>query len=124
METKKKILLIEDEQDLLELYKISLENAGYHVHTSSNGFEGVQKAFQKNPDLILLDLMMQMGDGKDVLSTIRLHETGKDIPIIIISNLNPGTVDLSDRSEQVLDYWVKAELTPRSLVSRLKEYFA
>ncbi|MDF2378696.1 MAG: response regulator [Candidatus Gracilibacteria bacterium] len=121
---QKRILIIEDELDLLQLYKIALQNAGYRVHTSTNGFDGVQKAFEKNPDLILLDLMMQKGDGQDVLSTIRLHDIGKEIPIIIISNLNPGTIDLSKRDDQILDYWVKADLTPRSLVSRLKEYFA
>ena len=121
---KQKILLIEDDQDLMHLYRIGLENAGFAVLTSRNGLEGISMALEKKIDLILLDLMMPLADGKDVLSMLRLNEKISDVPIIIISNLNPGTVDLSEIDDQVIDYWLKSELTPKTLSSKLIDYFS
>ena len=68
--------------------------------------------------------MMPKSDGKDVLSILRLHEKASLIPVIIISNLNPGMVDLSGTDEQVMEYWVKAEVTPKMLCERLQRYFS
>ena len=124
MVQKKNILLIEDEQDLLTLYELALSKAGYKVYTSANGFEGISKAIEKNIDLILLDLMMPLGDGRDVLSTLRLNPKTKEVPVIIISNLNRDTIDLSQVDDQVIDYWVKADISPKILVERLNHYFS
>jgi two-component system alkaline phosphatase synthesis response regulator PhoP len=55
---RKKILLIDDEQDILEIISYNLEKEGYHVFTASNGNEGIEKAKEILPDLILLDVMM------------------------------------------------------------------
>jgi CheY-like chemotaxis protein len=68
--------------------------------------------------------MMPMADGRDVLSMLRLNEATKNVPVIIISNLNQGTVELNELENQVMDYWLKSELTPKELTSRLVQYFA
>lgn len=120
---KKPLLLIEDEEELSQLYRNALEKSGYIVFTSKDGLQGIDKAIGKDVELILLDLMMPMADGRDVLAMIRLNKKGKEIPVIIISNLNPGTIDLSEVDDQIIDYWIKAELTPLKLVSRLNQYF-
>lgn len=119
-----RILLIEDDEDLKTLYRISLERAGFTVFSAANGFEGIQSCLQNPVDLILLDLMMPLADGREVLSMIGLNQRTKSIPIIIISNLNPGTFELSEMDEQVMDYWLKSELTPKELTSRLVTYFS
>jgi len=119
-----RILLIEDDEDLLQLFKISLEKAGFQVFTAANGFDGISTSMEHEIDLILLDLMMPLADGKDVLSMLRLNERSKDIPVIIISNLNQGTLELSEMDEQVMDYWLKSDLTPKELTSRLLKYFS
>jgi len=119
-----KILLIEDDEDLMHLYRIALEKDGFVVYTAVNGLEGIRQSFEHEVDLILLDLMMPLADGKDVLSMLRLNEKTKDIPIIIISNVNEGTLELSELDQQVLDYWLKSELTPKELSSRLVKYFS
>ncbi|MDP3975380.1 MAG: response regulator [bacterium] len=123
MMQKKPLLLIEDEEELSQLYRNALEKSGYIVFTSKDGLQGIDKAIGKDVELILLDLMMPMADGRDVLAMIRLNKKGKEIPVIIISNLNPGTIDLSEVDDQIIDYWIKAELTPLKLVSRLNQYF-
>jgi len=122
--SQNRILLIEDDEDLVYLYRTSLEQAGFIVFTSTNGLQGITKSIEKEVDLILLDLMMPLADGQSVLSMLSLNEKTKDIPIIIISNLNPGTIDLSDVDSQVIDYWVKSEISPKSLASKLISYFS
>ena len=122
--TAHRILIIEDEQDLLELYRMSLEKAGFEVHTAKNGIEGISASLQKKPELILLDLMMPMAGGKDVLSMIQLNAEINTVPIIIISNLDPGSIDLSHYEDQIMDYWVKSELTPNTLTEKLVDYFS
>lgn len=119
-----KILLIEDDEDLMHLYQIALEKDGFQVFTAPNGLEGIARSFEHEVDLILLDLMMPLADGKDVLSMLRLNEKTKNTPIIIISNVNEGTLELSELDQQVLDYWVKSDLTPKELSSRLVKYFS
>lgn len=119
-----KILLIEDDEDIKTLYRIALEKAGFTVLTAANGFDGIKTSLEHPVDLILLDLMMPLADGREVLSMLRLNERVQAIPIIIISNVNPGTFELSELDEQVMDYWVKSELTPKELASRLVTYFS
>lgn len=119
-----RILLIEDDEDLMNLYRMGLEKEGFIVFTSPNGLHGITKALEKEVDLILLDMMMPLAGGSDVLSMVRLNEKSKNIPIIIISNLNPGSIDISEFDDQVIDYWIKSELTPKMLASRLLTYFS
>jgi len=119
-----RILLIEDDQDLLHLYRVGLENADFTVFTAANGLEAISSAMSHDLDLILLDLMMPLADGRDVLSMLRLHEKTRDIPIVIISNLDQHTFDLSKLDDQVIDYWKKSELTPKTLSARLTSYFS
>ncbi|MDP2691015.1 MAG: response regulator [bacterium] len=119
-----RILLIEDDEDLATLYRIGLEKEGFIVYTSKNGLQGITKAIEKEVDLVLLDLMMPLADGRDVLAMLRLNAKSQNIPVIIISNLNPGTLDLSQYDDQVIDYWVKSEITPKMLASRLQSYFS
>lgn len=119
-----RILLIEDDADLMHLFQISLEKAGFQVFTAANGLDGISTSIEQEVDLVLLDLMMPLADGRDVLSMLRLNERTKNIPIIIISNLNEGTLELHDLDSQVMDYWLKSELTPKELTTRLVAYFS
>lgn len=120
---KKRILIIEDDQDLLQLYSIALRKEGFEVIEASHGYEGLEKV-QQGCDLILLDMMMPMASGSDVLSLLQVHEVGRQIPVIIISNFTQEDTDISQLDKQVLDYWVKAEITPSILVQRLHDYFS
>ncbi len=121
----KSILIIEDDEDLRTLYQIGLEKAGFDIHIAENGLEGVNMSLEKQHlDLILLDMMMPMSDGRDVLAMLQLHEQSKNTPVIVISNLNPDAVDLSGYDDQVMDYWIKSELSPTLLTEKLLKYFS
>lgn len=84
-EDEKTILCIEDEREMIELFKIILGRRGYRVSGALGGEEGIQRAEVLEPDLILLDLMMPGLDGWEVLQRMRANEKLQKIPIIIVT---------------------------------------
>jgi DNA-binding response OmpR family regulator len=85
METsmKKKILVVDDEPDFLEMIKIRLEAANYAVTTAANGIEALDKIKQDKPDAVLLDILMPKFDGLQTLKEMRKED--KNLPIFIIT---------------------------------------
>ncbi len=82
---KKKILLVEDEVNLREVTEYRLKEAGYEVITAPDGFFAISLAQRENPNLILLDLMLPKLDGYAVCRMLRLNESTKNIPIIMLT---------------------------------------
>jgi DNA-binding response OmpR family regulator len=107
----KKILVIEDNQALAEIYKTRLEILGYTVYIGYNGITGLYFAQQELPDLVLLDLMIPDIAGDEVLDTMRRSDWGKNIPVYIISNLNESEAPRRLRELGISGYSVKANLT-------------
>lgn len=82
------VLIIEDDQILREMYKDKFQKNGFMVNTAVDGEEGLAMALQTHPDLILLDLAMPNMTGTIVMEKLRDDEWGKDVSIIILTNLN------------------------------------
>ncbi len=80
-----RILVIEDEEDILNLLQINLESAGYQVFSADNGFDGLKMAREKSPDLILLDLMLPQMDGLEICRRLKSDEKLKKIMIIMLT---------------------------------------
>ena len=86
MTAKKRILLIDDDQDFLFATKLILESSGYDVFLASDGKTGVEMWKSVGPDLAIIDMMMETwGEGFSVLSKIRATETGKEAPLFMLS---------------------------------------
>lgn len=85
MSEKKRILIVDDEEDLVTLLQVRLEANGFEVLTANNGQVGLDKAREEKPDLILLDVMMPILDGYQVCRFLKFDEDLKDIPIIILT---------------------------------------
>jgi two-component system alkaline phosphatase synthesis response regulator PhoP len=119
MSVREKILLVDDEPDILEFLKYSLEKANYNVFTASNGEEGVQMARSIQPDLILLDVMMPKMDGMEVCSIIREE---KNIEQPIIAFLTSRAEDYSQIAgfEVGADDYITKPIRPRVLISRIE----
>ncbi|MCK4883032.1 MAG: response regulator, partial [Candidatus Omnitrophica bacterium] len=83
--SKKKILIVDDEADLVELIKIRLEANNYEVITANSGLEGLSKATSEVPDLIVLDIGMAEMDGYTALQKLREEEITKEIPVIMLT---------------------------------------
>ena len=82
---ERKILVVDDDLDILRLVTFSLEKSGYEVLTAVNGKEGLEKATNDRPDIILLDLMMPFMDGAEMLERLKETPDMKDVPVIVLT---------------------------------------
>ena len=87
----KKILLVDDNPDILSLLAFKLQDEGYEVTTATNGKQCVEKALEIKPDLILLDVMMPIMDGTEAAQEMRNYPETRTIPIIFLTALISGT---------------------------------
>lgn len=116
-----KAAIIEDDHDLQYIYKLKLEREGFEVVTASNGEEGLERVKAFMPDIILLDLMMPVMNGADMLAHMRSEEWGSDIRVVILTNISKDEAPQSLRFLHVDRYIVKAHHTPTQVVSVVKE---
>ena len=116
-----KIAIIEDDPVISQMYRMKFEADGFDVQLANDGKKGVALVENFLPDLVLLDLQMPEMSGDEALSIIRKSTWGKDIPAIILTNLGEEEAPKHIRSLGIHSYIVKAELTPRQVVQRVKE---
>lgn len=115
---QKKILLIDDEQDILEILSYNLEKAGYDVYTAQNGNEGIEKAKEIVPDMILLDVMMPEKDGIETCQDLRrIPELQKSL-IVFLSARSEEFSQLAGFQAGANDYIVKI-IKPKILISKV-----
>ena len=115
---RKKILLVDDEQDILEIISYNLEKEGYHVSTASNGNEGIAKAKEILPDLILLDVMMPEKDGIETCQELRKIKELQKTLIVFLSARSEEFSQLAGYQAGANDYIVKL-IKPKVLVSKV-----
>jgi len=120
---KIKVLLIEDEPEVLELYRLKLTLDDYDVTTAQNGLEGLAKAESEKPELIFLDIKMPGMDGFEVLKRLRKNDSTKDIPVVILSNFDEESMVEKGLALGASDYLIKSHFSPASLSEKLQEYF-
>ena len=116
-----KIAIIEDDPVISQMYRIKFEADGFDVQMANNGKRGVDLVETFLPDIILLDLQMPEMDGTEALEIIRKNEWGKNIPVIILTNMGEEESPKKIRSLGIHSYIVKANLTPKQVVQRVKE---
>ncbi len=116
-----KIAIIEDDPVINQMYRMKFEADGFEVQLADNGNRGVALVEKFQPDMILLDLQMPEMGGAEALEIIRSHEWGKHIPVIILTNLGEEESPKHLRGLGIDSYIVKADLTPRQVVGRVKE---
>lgn len=112
------ILIVDDEPDFIHMLKIKLESEGYDVHSAADGRDGLKKALDLKPHLILLDILMPGKDGYTMLRELRLDEDMAGIPVIV-TTAKTGMSDLF-KMEGVEDYLVKP-FDDGDLLSRIKK---
>lgn len=115
---KKKILIIDDEQDILEILSYNLEKEGYEVYTADNGTEGIAMAKQLLPDLILLDVMMPNKDGIETCQDLRALPELEQTLIVFLSARGEEFSQLAGYNAGANDYVVKV-IKPKVLVSKI-----
>lgn len=115
-----KILIVEDDNSIRNLYQTKLSNSGFEVEVAENGQLGLDKLKKFTPDIILLDVMMPIMDGFEMLKRLRKDKNFEETPVIILSNY--GEVDQMTEgfTTGATDYLVKAEHTPSDVVDVVK----
>jgi DNA-binding response OmpR family regulator len=104
---KKKILIVDDEDDILHFLELVLREKGYEVATASGGHEALTKAQLERPDLVLLDIMMPQMDGWEVLKLLRVDEGTSQIPVAMLSARTEAKDRVQGLQEGAIDYICK-----------------
>jgi two-component system alkaline phosphatase synthesis response regulator PhoP len=104
---KKKILVVDDEEDILHFLELVLREKGYQVATASSGHEALTRAQMEKPDLILLDIMMPQMDGWEVLKLLRVDDETSAIPVAMLSARTEAKDRVQGLQEGAVDYICK-----------------
>jgi DNA-binding response OmpR family regulator len=115
-----KIAIIEDDIAISQMYSIKFEAEGYQVQVAENGKLGLELIEKMRPDIILLDLMMPEMNGDQVLVALRKTDWGKDLKVIILTNMGEQEAPEVLKSLNVSAFIVKADMTPRQVAELVK----
>ena len=115
----KKALIVEDHPDLLEVLTLQLEKMGFAVVSANTGMEGVTKAVEEKPQLILMDIMMPGMDGREATRRIRSNRETKDIPILVITALTKES-QLRECIKAGCNNYIVKPFTPEKLLKKIQ----
>ncbi len=121
MVNKIKVLIVEDEESLSQMYSIKFEKEGFEVVTALDGESALVKMQDFQPDFVLLDIILPKIDGFAVLEKIRQDANLKDVPVVMLTNL--GQTEDQEKGEKLGadDYLVKANCTPMDVVQKVHD---
>lgn len=119
-EEKKKLLLIEDDPFIRDIYNVKFSQEGFEVSMAENGVEALKKMEQLVPDVILLDIIMPYMDGMETLKNIRNKEEWKKIPVIMLTNISEKEKITESEDYGISDYLIKSQFTPSEVVQKVK----
>ncbi|MBS1496889.1 MAG: response regulator transcription factor [Bacteroidetes bacterium] len=122
MSKAKKILIADDEPDILEILQFNLQAEGYEVLTAKNGEEALEKAKKSNPDLIILDIMMPFKNGIEVCNMLRMMPAFKSTLIIFLTAMSDEDTEVKGLETGADDYITKP-VTPKVLLSKVNALF-
>ena len=115
-----KVAIIEDDQAISQMYRIKFEAEGYTVETAENGKLGLELAESMKPDIILLDIMMPVMNGDEMLARLRQTDWGKNIKVIVLTNKGEQEIPEEVRNLGVSAIILKADMTPRQVAELVK----
>jgi CheY-like chemotaxis protein len=119
-----KILVAEDDKFLIRAYSAKLTKESFIVIMAANGIEAIAKTKAEKPDIILLDLVMPIKNGFDVLYELKQDEATKNIPVIITSNLSQEVDIKRGKDLGADDYLVKSDTPIQAIVEKIKQVLA
>jgi two-component system alkaline phosphatase synthesis response regulator PhoP len=117
---KKKILVVDDEQDIVTLIKSRLELSGYEVIAAYDGNEGLEKARKEKPDMVILDIMLPKIDGFQVCRMLKFDSDYKNIPVMLFS-ARAGEHDKATGEEAGADAYLVKPFDSNVLIAKVKE---
>ena len=122
--TQQKVAIIEDDIAIVQMYRMKFQNEGYDVETAGDGEAGLELIKSVKPDIVLLDLMMPKMTGDKMLEQLRKQAWGKDVRVIILTNMGESEAPKSVRENGVKQFIVKSNMTPRDVADIVKAELA
>lgn len=121
-----KVLIVEDDPVLQQLYKDVFQEAGFNVVIAGDGEQGLSAAESEHPDIMLLDIMLPKKDGLSTLRDLKSNPNLENIPVALLTALPKGAPLINDISliSKTVGYWVKDDYTPGQLVELVKNELA
>lgn len=119
-----KIAIVEDDQIISQMYRIKFESEGFKVETAENGKLGLELIEDMQPNIVLLDLMMPEMNGDEMLAQLRKTDWGKNVPVIILTNMGEAEVPKGVMEMGVKKVILKADMTPKQVVDLVKKQLA
>lgn len=120
----KKILIIEDEKMLAEMYRDRFIHEGYEVYSSYDAEEGMQMTLKIKPDLIILDILLPRANGTEFLEKKEKINEVKNIPVIAYSNYDDNTYKEKAKKLGVKEYLIKTNYTPKEISDIVKKHIS
>jgi two-component system, OmpR family, response regulator MprA len=118
---QQRILFIEDDRFIADMYRLGLEVGGWEVDVAHDGEEGLRRALEDPPALVLLDMLLPRMDGFEVLRRLRENAVTRDVPVLVVSNASGlGGREEEAHSLGIVDWMVKANTTPAALANRVR----
>lgn len=117
----KKILIVEDDENLAEALSISLKEEGFNIFKASDGLEGLSLAEKNKPDLILCDISMPKMDGITMLAELRKNDWGKEIQVIMLTSFSDQQNISEALKHSVFSYLVKSDWDLEQIVEEVKK---
>lgn len=124
MENKNKILLVEDDVFIQDIYLSRLKQEGFNVLAAEHGVAALEKMKDFNPDLIVLDIITPYMNGLEFLKTVRKEDKWKKIPVIMMSNLSEKEKIKEMQQLEISAYLVKSHFTPSEVMEKIKTLLA
>lgn len=119
---KKKILIVEDDFFIRDLYELQARKSGFEVVLASDGLEAIEKTKTENPDILLIDLMLPKMDGLTVMKTIKADPKFEHTPCIIVTNLEDANKELDAKNSGAAGYLLKIKNTPEMIIKNLEGF--
>lgn len=116
-----KILIVEDDEFLADIYKTKFENEGFKVFHAGDGEQGLKLAASKLPAIILLDILLPKLDGFAVLDQLKKDAKTRDIPVILLTNLGQKEDVQKGLNMGAVDYLIKAHFQPKETVDKVRQ---
>ena len=118
---KQKIVIIEDEHSISEMYKYKLKYDGYDVYTASNSWDGIDLVNKVHPDLLLLDILMPYENGISTLTKLQKNNMNKNLKVLFMTNSDLQSVPDNIKNVDYNRYVLKCNTTPKQVSQMVKE---
>ncbi len=119
-----KVVIVEDDLAIVQMYRMKFQNEGYTVETASDGLAGLALIERFVPDVVLLDLMMPQMSGDKMLEELRKKPWGKNLKVIILTNIGESEAPPTVKANGVKRFIVKADMTPKDVAEIVKTELA